>query len=340
MRVGIIGFGKMGMLHAGIVNAMADHEVVAIAEPAKLIGSTIGLLQPNIKVYEDYKKMLDEAQLDAAIITTPVHMHVDMALGCVEAGVPFFLEKPMCLSAEQAEPLVKALKEKPVINGVMWMMRYIETFRTAREIFDTGALGKIINFNITMYVSQLFKPGKGWRYDKSKSGGGVIMGPTSHSIDLIYAFFGPMAGVNAYQINHYSKTTEDFIHILFKTKDGVTGFLDSSWSVRGHRMVETTLKIHGENGMLIVTDDGVRVLLDKEHGTYPEGWTVIQKPEVFQGVEFDIGGAQYTAENAAFLEAIAENKELDHTAHDGYEVHRIIDAVYESAANNGNYVEL
>lgn len=340
MKIGIIGFGKMGMLHAGIVNALEGHEVVAIAEPSGMISSAMGVLQPRIRMFDDHRRLLDEAKPDAVFITTPVHLHMDQAKDCIERGVPFFLEKPMALTAEQAAPAVAALARRPVVNLVGWMMRYIETFRRGKEVVDSGCLGRIISFSATMYISQLFKAGKGWRYDKSKSGGGVIMGPCSHTIDLLFHYFGLPAGVNAFQIRNYSKETEDFIHVMYTMENGLRGWLDSSWSVRGHRLVETRILVHGENGMLDVSDDALRLLLDKEHELYPEGWTITPKTEFFTGVEFDVGGQQYTAEDREFLSAVSEGRQVSNDIRAGRDVHRIIDAIYDSAGSNGDFRRL
>lgn len=337
MNVCVIGFGKMGMLHAGVVNGLTGHKVVAVSENGKFVAGAVKSLVPHMTVYEDYLRMLDHEKPDAAFITTPVHMHVDMCLECVKRGIPFFVEKPLALDAADARRLVDALEKKPVVNMVGYMMRHIGTFRKAAEIVRSGALGALISWNATLYVTQLFKQGKGWRYDKTKSGGGLMMGPTSHVLDLALWYFGVPSGVNAWTSNFYSGATEDFLHMNLWHESGARGWLDSSWSVRGHRLVESRIEAHGSRGMMIVTDDDLRVFLDEPAAGLAKGWTVLQKPQLQEHCEIDIGGPQYTLEDAAFLAAVEAGKPLECDVRSSYDVHKVITAMYESSEDRGNF---
>ncbi|RMH57748.1 MAG: gfo/Idh/MocA family oxidoreductase [Candidatus Hydrogenedentota bacterium] len=335
LRIGIIGFGKMGMLHGGIVNGLEGSTLAAVAEPSDLVARALKTLKPDVRVYSDYREMLKKEDLDAAYIATPVFQHVDMGIACVEHGVSTFVEKPLSTTASEARRLVDALERRSVPNMVAWMMRYLPTFRRAKSLLESGVLGKVIQFQVTMYVSQLFRKGKGWRYDKKKSGGGLIMGPCSHALDLVTWYFGEAAFVNARQNNFYSGETEDFLHVIFEMKSGVTGWLDSSWSVRGHRLVETRFDVHGTDGTLIVTDDIVKVFLEKEAAGLSRGWTIERIPELFEGVPIDIGGGQYTRENIEFLRCVREGRSPENNVRAAWKVHRLIDAIYASAADRG-----
>lgn len=336
-RVGIIGFGKMGMLHAGIVHALKGYEVAAIAENSEFVTQSLKVLAPHFRVYTDWKEMLDKEKLSSVFITTPVNAHVEMCLECARRGIPFFVEKPLALDAADCKRLVDGLAKTPVTNLVGYMMRHLGTFKKGREILRAGTLGETITFHVSLYVSQLFKKGKGWRYDKSKSGGGLMMGPTCHVVDQLVWYFGPAAGVNAYSLAPYSEVVEDFLHGQLHMQSGVKGSLDSSWSVRGRRLVESRIEIHGTRGQMIVTDDSVRVLLDEDAAGMKKGWTIIQKPEVWQHAEIDIGGPQYTLEDVEFLEAVEEGRSCECDVASSYEVHKIISSLYESAADRGNY---
>jgi len=106
---------------------------------------------------------------------------------------------------------------------VGYMMRYAETYLKAKSILTSGVLGKVITFGATIYVSQLFRTGKGWRYDKSQSGGGVVIGQATHLIDLLQWFFGPVQSVSARTRGWYSKDVEDFAHAILNFADGLYG---------------------------------------------------------------------------------------------------------------------
>ena len=338
MKIGIIGFGKMGMLHAGIVNAFDGVELCAVADTTGPILNALKENKPSIAIFDDYKEMLDQTRPDAVFITTPTFLHVPMALECLKRGVHFFIEKPLSVSCESARPLLEAMTRDQVVNMVGYMGRFIDTFSKACEIIHTGVLGDIIDFNATMYVSQLFKKGRGWRYEKSYSGGGVLITQNSHLIDILSWYFGEVKAVNGHVKSYYSEETEDFAHVFMEFQDGITGWFDTSWSVRHHRMVEMTVRVEAQKGTLMVNDDFIKLYLEKESQGFPEGWSTLTKPDLFSGVEIDIGGPQYTRQDRAFIDALMNGGVVEADVMNAYKVQRITDAVYESAKNGGRRI--
>lgn len=325
----------MGLAHGTIINSLPNARLVSVCEPAKLIQNTFREFAPHIAVYDDHRRMLNEERPDFVFITTPSFMHVPMARDCVEHGCHFFVEKPLATKGSEARPLVEKLKGKKLITMTGYMMRYMATFRKAMEIIDAGVIGAPITFNAQMYVSQLFKKGKGWRYDRKKSGGGVIITQATHAIDLISWYFGFPDHLNASLLSPHSKHTEDFGHITFNWDNGLMGWLDSSWSVYNHRMLETTIRVHGRNGNLTVNDDTIKLFLTKPEGGYREGWTILRKPEIETGVRIDIGGPQYTRQDQDFVDAVEENRSVESDVYNAYKVQKIVDAVYVSGENLG-----
>jgi predicted dehydrogenase len=339
MRVAVVGIGKMGLLHAGIMNAMDGVELCGICDSSKfLLGFAKSL--KNVSTHDDFKKMLDEAKPDAVVITTPVHLHVPMAMECVERGIAFFLEKPLSIKSSDADALVEAVEKKNIATMVGYMMRYVETFQKAKEIIDSGVLGEVINFNSAIYVAQLFKTGKGWRYNKNESGGGVVIGQATHLIDLLKWYFDEVEYVSAHTKNWYSQEVEDFAHAHFEFANGVSGWMDSSWSVRHHRLLEITIQVNAANGNLVVNDDQVKMYLDLDFNGHHAGWTIFNRPDLFEGVEFDVGGPQYTKQDKDFIEAIRSGKEIESDIKNAHEVQQIVDAIYSSAEKRGRPKEL
>lgn len=338
MRVGIIGFGKMGMLHAGIINAFQGVELAAVSDTTGMILEALKTNKPDIAIYADYRAMLDRENLDAVFITTPTFLHVPMALECIERGMHFFLEKPLGISCESAMPLLKALENHPVVNMVGYMGRLIDTFRKAGEIIGTRVLGDVLDFKAGMYVSQLFRRGKGWRYDKSLSGGGVLITQNSHLIDLLLWYFGDLKALNGHLKSTYSEGTEDFAHVHMTFESGLTGWFDASWSVRHHRMVEISIHLEAEYGTLTVNDDHVKLYLDKPAKGFSEGWTVWTKPDLFSGVEIDVGGPQYTRQDRLFIDAIQKGLRVESDVMSAFRVQAVTDAVYRSSGESGNRI--
>lgn len=335
MKVAVIGVGKMGLLHAGIMNYLDGVELCAISDTSTFLLSFARNFKKNINVYHEYLKMLDKESPDVAVITTPVFLHVPMARECVKRDIAFLVEKPLSVVSNDAKDLVQESEDKNLTTMVGYMMRYVETFAKAKQIIDSRVLGRLITFKATIYVSQLLKTGKGWRYNKKESGGGVVIGQATHLIDLLQWYFGPIGLVSGHTRNWYSKEVEDFAHVYFEFKSGLTGWFDSSWSVRHHRLLEITIDLNAEYGNLFVSDDVVKLYLEKSSNDYGLGWTNFFKPDLFQGVEIDVGGPQYTRQDDSFIEAVRNGKKVETDVKNAYEVQRVVDCIYASAAKHG-----
>ncbi|MBI1892815.1 MAG: Gfo/Idh/MocA family oxidoreductase [Candidatus Rokubacteria bacterium] len=335
MRVGVVGLGKMGLLHAAIFNSLPGSRVIAVAEPSALPRKAASEFMPSVRVHESLDDMLATGGLDAVVITTPVAEHVPVALRCVESRVPFFVEKPLATSARQADRLVAALARRPTPNMVGFMTRHVDAFEKARGILLTGCLGRLQRVTGTIYVSQLFTLGKGWRYDRVVAGGGVLLSQGSHLLDLLTWYFGPVARVNAEIQSLYSIEVEDAAHAMLEFESGLRGWVDCCWSVRFRRTVETTIDVLGDNGALVVTDDMVCVFLDRQAGGLSAGTTMLTAVDLFRPVEVDVGGPQYTREVQAFLDALCSGRHPEPDVAQALHVQRIVDAAYSSARRAG-----
>jgi predicted dehydrogenase len=331
-NVGVIGFGKMGLLHAGIVNGLAGSRLAAVADPADVLADMVQANKPGLAIYKDYQRMLAEESLDAVFISTPTFLHVPACQACVDRGLPFFVEKPLSNSAAEARPLLEALRKRPVTNMVGYVYRYMDTFAKARQVLAARPLGKLIHLRATMYVSQVFRRGKGWRYDPKTSGGGVLITQNSHLIDLLVWLFGPVESVSGQTKSWYSRHVEDYAHAWLTFANGLTGFVDCSWSARHYRLIDLTIDVQGEAGTATVSEDEVKVFLDEPAAGLPGGWTTWRKPNLYRGVEIDVGGPAYTRQDADFLHAAGAAGSVGSDVASALHVQEVLDAIYRSAA--------
>jgi predicted dehydrogenase len=335
VAVGVVGLGKMGLLHAAVANALPGSRLAAVAEPTRAVREALASYNPAVRAFPTLAEMAAAVPLDAVVVATPVDDHVDSALACVERRLPFFVEKPLATTAAAARPLLRALAAAPLPNRVGFMTRFVDPFARAREALAAGCLGRLQRAAATIYVSQLFGRGRGWRYERRRSGGGVLINQGSHLLDLLTWYLGPVARVNARTQAVWSSEVEDFAHLALDFESGVQGWLDCSWSVRGRRAVETTVEVLGERGALTVTDDTLRLELDEPAGEWPAGATVESAADLYRPVPVDVGGPQYTRELQGFLEAVAAGRPAPPDAAQGFHVQAVIDAAYRSAAAGG-----
>lgn len=302
INIGIIGLGKMGLLHAGIFNALENSKVTAIAEKNKLIVSALKNHLPKINMHTDYEKMLRKEDLDALVITTPVFLHKEMVFDAEDYGVNIFVEKPLAINGDECRSILE--KKNNQTTAVGFCRRFIETYRLVKKLIDESTLGPVNFFQSQIFVEQVLQKEKGWFYDPAKSGGGVLMDLGSHALDLCHYFFGEINTVRAVGKEIYSESVEDYASLVMKFRNGVLGSLQASWSMRNYRLPETKFNIQFEEGMVTVTEKYVEIYSDVENDFLNRGWNTFYKQNLTKDVPLDIGGTEYTAEDQHFLDCI------------------------------------
>ncbi|PCJ57066.1 MAG: hypothetical protein COA79_17195 [Planctomycetota bacterium] len=331
LKIGVIGAGKMGLLHSAILNHNENCVISSISEPSDMILNSFKTFNSKIATYKNYEDMLSKEDLDCIYITSPTHLHSEMAIKCLEGNKHVFLEKPLAINCSEAKPVLELSQRVDRSSMVGYMMRYIETFEKTKRLIDSGNIGRIINFNAKMQVAQIFSKGRGWRSDPLKSGGGVVILQATHLIDLLCWYFGFPNKVQSNFNNYYSEKLEDFCHCNFIYDDELTGSFFSSWSIFNKRLLETSIEIHGTNGQINVNDDTLQLYVHNDADEFKAGYFKWTKPELSTGVSIDVGGTHYTRQDNFFIQAIKENLKIDHDIPNAYLVQKVTDAVYSSA---------
>jgi predicted dehydrogenase len=154
-----------------------------------------------------------------------------------------------------------------------------------------------------------------------------------------------MQWVSAHSRNLYSREVDDEIHAYTGFRNGLEGFIDCSWSYRGYRTITINISVQGENGNLVCSDDEVSLYLEEPRDEFAAGWTNFQRPDLFQGVEFDLAGSSYTRQASEFLQVINKTEKLKEQTigsdiQSAYRVQCIMDAIYESSKVRGKSCDI
>lgn len=326
LNVGLIGMGKMGILHGGILCAMDSVVPRAVADSETMLHRFAKGILPDMNFYKDYREMLEKEPLDLVYITTPTALHPPIAEACASKGIAFFVEKPLGLSCAHCTPLVRKIEEKPVINMVGYVLHFQDVFRKAKALLDSGVLGRFIHLRSYMYVTQTLSSSSGAKHRKSTLGGGVLNVLATHLVDVLLWLFGDIAQVQGSVKSYYSQEVEDFAHGYLRFASGLEGYLDASWSLRGYRLPEIRIEVEAEKGKLIVTEDFVKIYTDASGR-----WETFFKQSLYEGVEIDIGGPEFTREDRHMVDSVLSGNPTGLDVIYAYGVQKVMDALYESA---------
>lgn len=146
VRVGIIGTGWIAEAHMAAYLNQPDVEIVAAADliegKAEAFFAKFGM---EAKCYPSHKEMLDDESLhlDAVSICTYNRTHAECAIYALKKGVHVLLEKPMCVTVEEAAQIIKAEKESGKVISIGFQPRMDENMKMIKRIVESGALGKI-----------------------------------------------------------------------------------------------------------------------------------------------------------------------------------------------------
>ena len=335
VKVGIVGLGKMGLLHAGILNALPESSVSSIAEKEGTLSKFAKKLLPGVRFYSNVGDMLCHEELDAVYVTTPISSHLPIMEHIVssEKKPGVFVEKPLAGNYRDASRLHGLASSRGLLSMVGFQKRFSPIFQRARSMLAEGILGEVTSFAAYSYVSGMFSEGKGWRFKAGQGGALLDLGP--HLIDLLMWYFGEPIDIKGSTRSTYSKEVDDSAQGTLRFRTGLVGSFDVSWSVEGYRLPEIGISVTGRNGMLRVTDDYLKVELSSESAGMKAGKHHFQKPEFNSGVDFLIGDPEYCIEDRYFIECILHHKfpEPDFLA--GSKVNMIVDEIHNSTLGTG-----
>jgi len=333
IRTGIIGLGKMGILHSALINMIPQAELVFLHDSNKKMSKYVEKSGLNVTFYSDLDPMLESRELDAVFICTPPYTHLPLAQKCLAHDLDVFVEKPLAESLASAKKMVSLVEGKKVIHSTGYTIAHIPLFRKAKEILDENVLEELFRFNFSVYISQVFGKKKGWFYDKSKSGGGVVIDIASHLIYLLVWYFGVPKNIYAKTLNVYS-SVEDSATVMMEYENGMCGLLDANWSVPGYRLSTIEIILEGKNGIMEITNNYIKLNLYRSTPNFAKGWTTLHRIDLSSSSQFDLGSDGFYEEDSHFVECCLSRDRPFVTWKGGLEVQRVVEAIYRSAESN------
>ena len=259
MKYALIGCGRIATNHvtAAVNNNM---EIVAVCDivPEKMeaIIKKHGLVDDkSIKRYTDYKKMIEENELELVSIATESGKHASIALDVIDACINVIIEKPMAMNIADAEEIIKRAAEKNVKVSACHQNRFNVAIQEVRKAIEGERFGKLSHASINVRWNR----NKGY-YDQApwrgtwEEDGGCLMNQCIHGIDLLRWMMGDevveVYGATRQQFHDYLEA-EDVGVAVVKFKNGAIGTIEGTTNIYPQNL-EETLYIFGENGTVKV----------------------------------------------------------------------------------------
>ena len=366
LRIGLIGCGFMGRTHSNGYNRLPNffpdleyRPVLKVVCSRNANKASAFAAQWGYESFEtDWKKVIAREDVDAVDICTPNDMHAEIAIAAAAAGKMVLSEKPLARSLAEGEGMVEALQKAGVKNTVWYNYRRIPAVTLAKQIIDSGKLGKIFHYRANFLQdwtinANLPQGGEGlWRMDAAVAGSGVTGDLLAHCIDTAMWLNGGISDVSAmteafvkerlHQLTGKMEkvSIDDACAFICHFSNGSLGVFESTRYARGHKALYT-FEINGENGSIAwdlhdlnrleffdYNDEAVERgwrsihVTDSDH-PYMDKWWV---PGLSIGYEHS-----FVHQAADFLKSLETGKSCAPTFKDALETQKVCEAVIDSA---------
>ena len=332
VKVGLIGTGFIGDIHAAAFEMVPDAELVAVASPPPGEAKKFAEQRGIPKAFEDYRDLLALDEIDMITLGIPNDVHAEVTIAAAKAGKHVVCEKPLCRTLEQADQMIQACRQAGVLLMYAEELCFAPKYVRAKRLVDEGALGRAF---LVKQSEEHSGPHMPWFWDVNRSGGGVLLDMGCHSIEYARWVLGKPAVKSVFaQLGthvHGDKTRgEDHSLCIVEYEDGQVGLAENSWAKRGG--VDDKCEIYGSGGftradllrgnsLLTYSEKGYGYAVEKAAST--QGYTYTMFEEVWN--------YGFPQEMAHFARCVKGEETPVETGEDGREVLKIIYAAYESA---------
>ena len=328
IRVAVVGCGRISRNHLEAIDKIADLELAAvcdvIADRAREAGERYG-----VPCFESYEEMLASARCDAVAVCTPSGLHPKHGIAAARAGKHVICEKPMAISLEGADALVRECDAAGVHLFVVKQNRLNPSIQLLRRAIERGRFGRIYLANTTVrwtrpqeYYDQA--PWRGtWEFD-----GGAIMNQASHYVDLVQWLVGPVESVMAKTATLARRIeTEDTGIAVLRFRSGALGVIEVTM-LTYPRNLEGSITVIGEKGTVKVGGTAVNRVEHWAFADYDDDDKLVESTATNPPTVYGFGHEGYYRNVVAVLRGEAK-AETDGRA--GRKSLELILGIYESA---------
>jgi len=372
VRVGLIGFGFIGKIHAmGYRNAalVLPNPLVRVRLAALLTSRPQQEIESHRSLgFELVTNHTDEFfshPLDLVDICSPNHLHREQAEMALNAGLAVYCEKPLSSNLEDARIMSALAHKKKALTQVAFNIRFSPAMRQMKAALDSGLIGEVLHFRAIMFHASMLDPGRpmAWRLRKDQAGGGAFVDLGSHLVDLTRYLIGDISTVRAWMRTTYEErpskkdgsqmepvSVDDWALCVLELANGARGQIEVSKVAAGSGE-RSTIEIYGTKGALRYSmhDPEQAEVYNMRNGQWSAGRLDIASPEnqrpiesIYPAVKMSQGFMSNTHLAAAynFCLNVAEGVESNADFAAALAVQEVLEAAYLSADGGGERITL
>ena len=332
LNVGIVGLGWVAGAHIETLKAVEGASVTAVCSRRQHDEADLEREYGTpLRAYTDYEAMLADPEIRIVDICTPHPLHAEQAIAAAEAGKHLIIEKPICLTYEDAKRIRAAVRKAGVSVCVGFECRYSAHFTMIRSIIDEGLLGELHYSEVDYYHGIGPWYGQfGWNVKKD-FGGSSLLTAGCHALDAMLFFMdGRVEEVTSYHTGSKGAVFEPYEYAttsvtILKFEGGeriakVTSCIDCLQPYYFH------IHLVGSEGSLLDN----RIYSAKLKGMERSRWSTLETSLIDSG---DVSDHPYEPQFQAFIDSIGTGKPMPLTDFDtAFETHRVVCAADLSAA--------
>ncbi len=255
LRWGLIGCGDIARKRvAPALRDTQSSELIAVSRARSDLAASFAKEFGAKRWYAEWRDLLNDDEIGAVYIATPVHLHATQAIAAAEAGKHVLCEKPMAMNVAECDRMIDAASSQRVKLGVAYYRHFYPLVQRIKEIIKSGEIGLPALAQIEAF--EWFNPAAGdsrsWLLKKQLAGGGPMFDFGCHRIEVLLNIFGPVSEVKALTANTvFEREVEDTATALFRLAGGVCAVLSVTHAAAEAR---DTLNIFGSLGSIHVSN--------------------------------------------------------------------------------------
>jgi predicted dehydrogenase len=335
MRGAVVGAGLLGTRRAVDLLSIDDTRVSYVCDPDATRGAALAerlerRQQAPCRWLESPTALLAAERVDVALVAVPHDQAVPVVRALLEAGLDTLVEKPMGLNLAEARRLADLAERGPARLAVGFNYRHYPAVVRAKRLVEAGTIGRPLL--LRMLLGHGGRPGyeQEWKLSRSRSGGGVLLDPGIHLLDLARFFLGEVEAVQSHRARlFWPVDVEDSAVAVLRGERGAEAHLQTSLVEWQNRF---SVHLFGDEGYIKI--DGRMGNYGTQRLVLGRRWAWLEGASQAAGDQIESFGDEdvsYRNELQAVIEALRSGGPLPADHHDGLAAMQLVDDLYRLA---------